>query len=159
MNHKAFTLLELIFVIVIIGVLSAVAIPQFKNLTDNAKISAELSTASSIQSAIEACHGDWIISDCDVICGKDINSSEILEFSPTNGYPLNTALGTSTASPINRILKNAETTLWYRDNTTRYYGSASHATKGTSHCKSGKPCIGKYWEYDEDTGIFKLVEP
>ena len=36
---KAFTLIELIFVIVIIGVLSAVAVPKFLNLKQNAEAS------------------------------------------------------------------------------------------------------------------------
>jgi len=149
---KAFTLVELIFVIVIIGVLSAVAIPQFSKLTDNAKISAELSTASSIQTAIEACHGEWIISDCPITCGKDINSST--EFSP-QGYPATGTLGTSASSPIDRILKNAETSKWVYDGTD-YKGPAS-GPNGTTHCKTGKPCIGKAWSYNPATGEFKLI--
>ena len=81
---KAFTLVELVFVIVIIGVLAAAAIPQFSKLTDNAKISAELSTAASVQTAIEACHGEWIISNCDFTCGASIPKSDL---DTNGGYP------------------------------------------------------------------------
>jgi len=148
---KAFTLVELIFVIVIIGVLSAVAIPQFSKLTDNAKISAELSTASSIQAALEAVHGEWVISDCDFTWGNNRPYSEL----NADGYPA--SLGESDTKPLNYLLKNSETAKWTRTGTT-YLGPAS-GTKGTSHCKAGKPCISKSWSYTDTTGEFKLIEP
>ena len=148
---QAFTLVELIFVIVIIGVLSAVAIPQFRKLTDNAKISAELSTASSVQAALEAVHGEWVISDCDFTWGNNRPYSEL----NTDGYPI--SLGESDTKPLNYLLKSSGTAKWTRAGTT-YTGEAS-GTKGTSHCKTGKPCIGKSWSYDAVNGEFKLIEP
>ncbi len=149
--RQAFTLVELIFVIVIIGVLSAVAIPQFSKLTDNAKISSELSTASSVQAAIEAVHGEWIISDCEFTWGNNRPYSEL----NANGYPI--SLGESNSKPLNYILKNSETAQWSRSGTS-YLGPAS-GNKGTNHCKDGKPCIGKSWNYSSANGAFTLLEP
>lgn len=148
---KAFTLVELIFVIVIIGVLAAVAIPKFTKLTDNAKISTELSTASSVQTALEAVHGEWVISDCAFTWGNNRPYSEL----NANGYPV--SLGESDTKPLNYILKNSETSKWSRSGNT-YLGEAS-GSKGTTHCKDGKPCIGKSWNYNATTGEFKLIEP
>lgn len=57
MKRNAFTLVELIFVIVIIGVLAAVAIPKFKNLKQNAEVKAIIKTttdtaASAVNAAV-----------------------------------------------------------------------------------------------------------
>lgn len=144
--RPAFTLIELIFVIVIIGVLASFAIPKFTGLSGNAKISAELSTAASVQVALDACHGEWIINEGDFTCGASIASGDL----NSDGYPV--SLGTAT-SPLNAILKNAPTD-WSLSGS-NYTGPASGAN-GASTCKSGKPCIGRYWVYDNKEGTFTL---
>jgi prepilin-type N-terminal cleavage/methylation domain-containing protein len=149
-----FTLVELIFVIVIIGVLTAVAIPKFANLTDNAKISSELATASSVQSALDAIHGEWITNTCTFEWGNEQNTSN----NPLNstGYPndLNT---TDTTDPFSAIFKN-KTTDWTIDRgytPPRYYGPAS--LKGNSNHKvTDKPNKGEWWEYNVTAGTFSL---
>jgi len=51
-TKKAFTMVELIFVIIIIGVLSAVAIPKFSKTTEVAYISKAKSDIASVKSAL-----------------------------------------------------------------------------------------------------------
>ena len=51
-SKKAFTVIELIFVIVVIGILSAIAIPKFAATRDDATITKTIATIGSVRSAL-----------------------------------------------------------------------------------------------------------
>ncbi len=55
-----FTLIELIMVIVILGILAAVAVPKYFNLQDDAKVAAEMGVAGGVRSGIGIIHGSLI---------------------------------------------------------------------------------------------------
>ena len=52
MNKKAFTLLELVIVLLIIGIMAAVAVPKFKDIRKKAAIAQVKGTLASVRSAI-----------------------------------------------------------------------------------------------------------
>lgn len=52
-RSRAFTLIEIMVVVIVIGILAAIIIPQFMGTTDDAKISAAKATVTELDSAVE----------------------------------------------------------------------------------------------------------
>jgi type IV pilus assembly protein PilA len=58
-NKKGFTLIELLIVVVIIGILAAIAIPKFANTKEKAYIASMKSDLRNLITAQEAYYSDW----------------------------------------------------------------------------------------------------
>ena len=56
--QKGFTLIELMIVIAIIGILAAIAVPQYQSYTKKAKFSEVVMATSGVKGAVEACYQD-----------------------------------------------------------------------------------------------------
>ncbi len=89
-NRKGFTLIELLIVVVIIGILAAIAIPKFANTKEKAIIAGMKSDLRNMVTAQEA-----YFSDCNAYAG-DIAATQVCgtsaAFVPTAGNVLGTAV-------------------------------------------------------------------
>ena len=98
---KAFTLIELIFVIVIIGLLAVVAVPKFMNLTTHAKNASIKSIVTSVQDSIENIHSKWLVNE-DFIWDPDGDGNSDLN---DNGYPTKLDSGKNESKLFKYVLK------------------------------------------------------
>ena len=63
LNQKGFTLIELIIIMVILGVLAAVAVPRLGNTINSSEISSEESILGSLRSAVEVYAVDQVVNN------------------------------------------------------------------------------------------------
>ncbi len=102
---KAFTLIELIFVIVIIGLLAAVAVPRFL-LTEVSASKANLkSTVASVQTAIDNLHGEWVSNDDFVWNPAADGQDHSGDWNDTTGYPKKLDSGKDTNWTFSYVLR------------------------------------------------------
>ena len=65
--QKGFTLIELMIVVAIIGILAAIAIPQYQDYTIKAKIANALTAAAPLKTAVSLCaqEAGGVLTTCD----------------------------------------------------------------------------------------------
>ncbi|MDD3463346.1 MAG: prepilin-type N-terminal cleavage/methylation domain-containing protein [Sulfurospirillaceae bacterium] len=150
MKKSAFTMVELIFVIVIIGIVATVAIPKFSGLRDNAKKTAEIATVSAVTTALESAHGEWSINESTFVWGNN-QSSALLNVA---GYPTvlsknGEVFGAVLKSAGNEFIEQAHNLNNADYNISIFTGPASHPTNGVKADVeiAGKPDKNDYWIY------------
>lgn len=87
-KQAGFTLIELIMVIVILGVLSAFALPRFANLGDEARTASINGLNGAVKAAANIAHAQWL-ADGGTAATVSLEGTNI---AMVNGYPDNTAI-------------------------------------------------------------------
>lgn len=101
MNKKqaGFTLIELVMVIVILGILSAFALPRFADLTGNAREASLDGLAGSLKSASAIAHAQWI-ADGSSSTAPNITLEGATITMTSTGYPDAVAAGITSAAQV-----------------------------------------------------------
>lgn len=85
-NQKGFTLVELVVVIVILGILSAVAVPRFVNMQNEAKQAALEGARGAVKAAVGLVHAKWLVGGADAtVTTVDVEGGTVAV--DTYGYP------------------------------------------------------------------------
>jgi len=152
MNKSAFTMVELIFVIVIIGVLASVAVPKLSGLTDGAKKSAEIATISAVATALESANGEWSINEGNFTWGNHqasslLNSKGYPNDLSKNGEVFGAILKGKNSKFDNHGGLRTSTTNGVNYAITIFTGPASDPSNGVRKVIPNKPNKNDFWIY------------
>lgn len=136
MNRKGFTLIELLIVVVIIGILAAIAIPKFANTKEKAYLASMKSDLKNLVTAEEAYFSDSLKYSSTTSCTNPTTAGTVA-FCLTAGNSINgnITVGTGTQAGWTVAIDNA--------NTTRqcaiFIGSITPASPATTTSPEGAP--------------------
>lgn len=84
-SEKGFTLIEVVVVVAMLGIISAMIIPAFGRMMAKAKLTADVTTIQTLQNQIDIYHLDSSMSTLELKASKEV-SSKVLQQLVDAGY-------------------------------------------------------------------------
>ncbi|MET1255694.1 prepilin-type N-terminal cleavage/methylation domain-containing protein [Aliikangiella maris] len=101
-NNQGFTLIELIVVIVILGIMAAIAVPKFVDLQSDARVSVIRGVEGSIRSAATLVYSKSLIDGTEALASSETPPPTVTI--PTGTVTINFGYPTATAAGIGAIV-------------------------------------------------------
>jgi general secretion pathway protein G len=104
---RAFTLIEILIVVVILGILAAVVVPQFTNAADDANDAAVRSQLQTMRGQIELYRAQQG-SDPDLITNgwSDLKTNNYILVEPTNSFNSSSSIAATAASGVGWVWRD-----------------------------------------------------
>jgi len=86
-KQQGFTLIELVMVIVILGILAAVALPKFANMGANAREASLKAAYGSVKTAMGIVHSQAVVKNVDKLATSTVTMDDGSSIAIAYGYP------------------------------------------------------------------------